>query len=256
MKKFDITCTATLRPELLSVTLKSHYENLFRNNDNIRNARFIINIDKTGAKRNQHESKVYDILKIIEQYNFYDIVFRIGHKPHFPTAFIWCMEQLENKLVFHLEEDWQLVQHINFNNMLEMFDKYKSLVHLRLSAFNSGGYQCKNWNRFLNWNGDFFEVKQEEKGTIGWCGHPSLNRVSFIKDCLEFIDISKNPEKQIKGRKYSHPINSIINMSRFGCYHKPNTLKAEIDIGRKWMVENNWAKSGNKAWFTNWEKIK
>jgi len=61
-----------------------------------------------------------------------------------------------------------------------------------------------------------------------------------------------NPEKQIK-HHYSG-IRELINDSKFGCFHPRKTDAAEIDIGRKWMIENKYAKSGNKAFFKTWEK--
>ena len=253
IKYFDITCTATLRPELLSRTLQSFTGNLFE--ENIRKARLIINIDCIGAENGlESVAKINSILQIIKSYPFYRREINICRNPNFAKAFAWCMQQIENDFVFHLEEDWELLIQIDFERMLEMFSKYEDLVHLRLSAFKSEEERCKNWNKFLNWNGDFFEVKAEDRGVIGWAGHPSMNRAGFILECMQYIDLEANPEKQIKGRRYSHPINSLIEKSRFGCFHPQNRSKAILDIGRDWMVANRWRKSGNKAFFTNWEK--
>lgn len=254
MKQFDITCTATLRPELLEATLVSHTNCLFK--EAIKNANFYINVDMIGVEgTNSLKLKTLDrIVSLVKDFGFkkYDINF--CWEPHFPTAFIWCMNQTKSELTFHLEEDWLMVVGIDFPKMIEMFSKYEDLVHLRLSAFNSEKWQCKNWNRFLNWNGDFFEVKENEKGTIGWAGHPSLNRTNFLKSCIDFMDPKINPEKQIKGRRYSHPINAVINMSRFGSFHPQECGRSIIDIGRKWMIDNGYRKAGNKAFFTNWER--
>lgn len=251
MDNFDITCTATLRPKLLKATLDSHYKYLF--GDNIKKARFIINIDMVGS---EFDSDHYSVLGLLEDYNFKSIRFRIGRRPHFGKAFNWCMKSTKNRFIFHLEEDWEMLMPIDFEKMVYMFDKYPKLAHLRLSSFGSTEKTCKNWNKFLHWNGDFFEVEPNEIGVIGWSGHPSLNRRSFISKCLPYMDAKGNPEKQLKILKHAvnRPINRIIEKYRFGSFHPQNTSAAVRDIGRQWMIENGYAKKGNKAFFTEWKR--
>jgi hypothetical protein len=52
----------------------------------------------------------------------------------------------------------------------------------------------KNWNRWVPWNGEFYEIKEEERHRIGVCGHPTLFRKKFIDNVLPFLDPTKNPE--------------------------------------------------------------
>ncbi len=253
MNPFDITCTATLRPELLEKTLNTFHEKLFKHH--IEKARLIINVDMTGADEDHKDLELVEIMQITDSLPFSSTVLRVGEEPHFPTAFIWCMEQVEAPLVFHLEEDWELKRDIDFETMVHLFDRYKNLAHLRLSYTPSEKLSLKQWNRWIDWNGRFYEVSKEERCTIGWAGHPSLNRTKFMKDCLKHIDPRYNPEKQIKGsRNKEHPMNKIINDCRFGVYQLPNKPESIKDIGRKWMVENGYRKKGNKSWFINWER--
>lgn len=254
IEDFDITCTATLRPELLEKTLSTHIKYLF--GECIKKARLIINIDYAGVNGTveKMEKKCSEIEDVLDQYPFRHIVMRQSFKPHFPTAFLWCMSNVEAPLLFHLEEDWELTMPIDFCKMFHLFAEYKDLVHLRLSSFRSTKYTCKNWNKMLYWNGKFFEVKQNEKCVVGWAGHPGFTRASFMKNCIEFMDPNVNPEKQVKGRRGSHPINTIINMSRFGCFHPQESNPAIKDIGRQWMIENGFKKKGNKAFFVEWER--
>jgi len=248
---FDITCTATLRPELLATTLSSFTRNLFK--ERISCAKLIINIDMVGVEEHRKKQKLIDVIEVIDRFPFYRREIRIGRDPHFPTAFCWCMDEVSSKYFFHLEEDWELLFPIDFEAMWKLFDEYGNLAHLRLSSFLSEELTCKNWNKFLHWNGQFFEVFFDEKLSIGWAGHPSLNRSSFIKQCLPYIDRMANPEKQIKGK--IHPeITEAIKKMRFGSFHPQNSQGSIVDIGREWMVNNGWSKAGNKAWFTNWER--
>lgn len=251
MERIDITCTATLRPKLLKRTLESHIEHLFK--DNVKNCRLIINIDNAGScNPNDDFGKVISVAK---SFDFQHVSFNVSETPHFGKAFLRCMRQVRSELFFHLEEDWEMKFDIDFEKMISLFNKDPSLAHLRLSMFRSEEKTCKNWNKFLDWNGEYFEVKPEERGVIGWAGHPSMNRTSFMKAILPAIDAENNPEKQIKHK--IHPlITKTIDKFKFGSFHPQNSLPAIEDIGRRWMVENGWVKAGNKAWFTQWEKEK
>lgn len=253
MRPFDITMTATLRPELIKITLDSHIENLF--GDEIKKARLIVNVDMAGATENKDEV-LHEVLGVLFSYPFRDVSLRVGTQPHFPTAFFWCWDQATAEYVFHLEEDWQMVQPLRIDDMQALMDDDRGLVHLRLSQFKSGELHCKNWNKFTHWNGDYFFVHSQDKGIIGWAGHPSLNRLSFMRNVLQYADRSANPEKQIKGRKYQHPINDFFEQSRFGVFTPQNCEPVVVDIGRQWMVDHGWAKAGNKAFFTNWQKVR
>jgi len=255
--EFDITMTATLRPELLERTLDSFYNNLF--GVNIYKARLIINIDYVGGTDAiDNRRRFEDINDIIKDYSWRGVKKRVGFKPFFPTAFLWCMYEIETPIFFQLEEDWELRAEINLEDMFYMFDKYENLAHLRLSMFgcNTKTKELKNWTRWLPYNGDFFEIV-EDKFQLGWCGHPGLNRSDFMHQCLQHINPTKNPEKQLKGFRYEYPLNHIIPKYRFGSYHPVDRPKpAVFDIGRRWMQKNNWQKQGIKAFFTNWERAK
>jgi len=179
---------------------------------------------------------------------FKTITLKQGFTPHFSKAFYWALGEITSRLVFNLEEDWELKEDIDFKSLTYLFRSQPNLAHLRLSQFKSTGEDTmKVWNKFIPWNGEYFEVPQDLKGTIGWAGHPSLNRSSFLLAFRKIIDPKKNHEKQIKG---NHP---LILKSRFGVFHPKNSPAAIVDIGRVWMVEHRYQKQGTKAFFTKWE---
>lgn len=251
MNPFNITTTATLRPELLQKTFESFTDNLFK--ENIKKAHLILNIDFAGIKEYEEvTNKLQSIYKILDSFDFGSYTIRYGNPPHFPTAFMWVMNQIKYPLFFNLEEDWELLYEVDFPKMVNLFDKYPDLAHLRLSFFPSEKETLKNWNRFLDWNGEFFEVSCNLKGTIGFAGHPSLNSSNFMKQCLPHMNPLSNPEKQIK---HTNPaIKQIINEYRFGSFQEQSKSRSINDIGRSWMVNNNFRKKGNKAFFTNWQR--
>jgi len=253
MDNFNITTTATLRPELLEKTLQTFTDNLFK--EDLQKAHLLINIDHAGVPNNDKEEitfRLIEIYKVLDSFDFGSYKINHGSKPHFPSAFMWTMKNIKYPLFFNLEEDWELLYEVDFQRMVSMFDRYKDLAHLRLSFFNSEEKTCKNWNKFLEWNGDFFEVPDDLRGVVGFCGHPSLNASNFMIECLPYISVSSNPEKQIKGHNMA--IARIINRHRFGSFQEQNKLKAINDTGRQWMVKNNFKKAGSKAFFVEWEE--
>ena len=249
--KFDIACTATLRPELLEKTLSSFNKNLF--NNNIGKYRLIINIDLVGAD-NKRE-KLSEVLEVINHFNFNRVILRWSDNPNFATAWFWVMSMTTEAYVFYLEEDWLLLRNVNLRKMINLFEEDNTLAHLRLSAFPSSERSLKSWNKFTYWNGSYFSVEEDDKFSIGWSGHPSMNKTNFLRQAISQMNYASNPEKQIKGKRYPCRMNNILLEHSFGVFIKPSEKKQIVDIGRKWMVENGFKKSGNKAFFTQWEKV-
>jgi hypothetical protein len=242
----DVTMTATWRPEILERTFKSFFKNLWTPKDP--ELKLIINIDPVGSSKD----KSGDIIEICSNY-FREVQINRPEKAHFPSAIQWTWTQTKAPFVFNLEEDWELLYFMNWNNMLQCFIQNPKLVHLRFSKFKSTLLTCKNWSFFFNWNGGYFQCPDKDKGTVGWCGHPSLNRGNFIRECLPHINFDKNPEKQIKS--HNTKIKALIDKSDFGCYIPQNSPPNIRDIGREWMLINGFRKKGkNKEWFTEWEK--
>ena len=243
----EVTMTATWRPELIERTFKSFHDNLWKS---MPPRKLIINIDPVGADRD----KSGDIIEICTEY-FEEIQVNRPKIAHFPTAFIWCWKQVKRQFIFHLEEDWELLYPMNWLQMIKlMASPNLNLAHLRFSIFKSTEETCKNWSNFYNWVGGYFECPEEHKGSIGWCGHPSLNNGWFVRRVVEFLDPKYNPEKQIKWR--NPMIGPIIKEYNFGSFIPQNSPPNIKDIGREWMSEHRYTKAGgNNEHFTNWEKI-
>jgi len=244
--KIDVCTTATYRPELLERTFCSFKENLFLDEHEYR---LVINVDPVGSDT----KKEVQVIRVCDKY-FRFVKANFPKQPHFGHAFVWCWQNVETPIVFHLEEDWELMQKVDVNHMLQMFTKYPTLASLRLNMFKSVDGVTKNWSHFHKHNGDFFPIPPEEKGLLGWCGHPGFTTLHFIKTVIPHINPERNPEKQIKG--HNSNFGHLFRDHEFGVYSPPNSPPVVRDIGRRWMVENGYAKKGkNKAIFTVWRKL-
>jgi hypothetical protein len=177
----------------------------------------------------------------------------VSATPHFGQAFKWCWSQVESDLVFNLEEDWELLRPLDLSDLLNVFNQNPQIGVARLSAFPVGETVTKNWNVFIPRVGDFFEVPEELRIAIGFCGHPSLIRGEFVKKTVPYLDATRNPEKQFH-RGGSSFIKDEILKWRYIVYSQPQQPPAIRDIGRRWMINNGWAKKGSKAFFTEWTK--
>lgn len=241
----DVTMTATHRPSILDRTLASFHKHLWSSNTD--ELRLIINVDPIGDDNDRY----FDVLEVCGKY-FTEINCNRAYKPHFPSAIKWVWENAEAPLIFNLEEDWELLYPVDWDEMVNVMGLFPYLAHLRLSIFRSTQLTCKNWRFFYSWNGLYFSCRDDDRGDIGWCGHPSLNRKEFIDEAMPLIDFKSNPEKQIKGRG---KMRSVIDKWDFGSYIQPNSPPNIRDIGRQWMVDNGYRKKGkNKEWFKTWEK--
>lgn len=254
MERFDVAIVATLRPELLDQTIKSFADNLWR--EWVPYARFFINIDKAGCEdQNEAAYKVYQVKQtVIDLLGEENVLFNVK-EPYFPTAWLWGIQQTSSRLVFHLEEDWIINYRHDFTKMVEIFDDFPNLVHLRLNQFVSTERTTKLWGKYYAfWNNHFFDIEERGIAPVGWCGHPSLNRGNWLRGAAKDIVPNRNPEKQF--HYYPEFVKKHVTGKQFGIFQPPKSGRAITDIGREWMRQNKYVKTGgaNVEWFTNWKK--
>jgi hypothetical protein len=163
--KLDVLTTATLRPDILEITLRSFYHRLFRQ---VRKCRLIINIDPIpeGAGNDKDE------IIAISRHWFSDVVVRAPDKPSFPSAVQWLWTQSETDVVFHLEDDWMLRRSVDIQFVAEEFAKHDELAQIALNPRVNRSHERKLSLR------------------------PSFIRRKFILDALPLFDITSDPEKQ------------------------------------------------------------
>jgi hypothetical protein len=238
----DVTMTATIRPEIVKRTIQSFHENLLH----VADYRVIVNVDPVG-----HANSAIEVQDVLRQYCKHVIAF-YPRVPNFPAAFKKVWEEATADFVLSLEDDWQLMYPMSLLRMIEILSTYPKLALLRLPFRPTGMDSAKNWQVFFPWNGDYFECPTDQRGSIGFCGHPSLIKRRFIADILPFLSEDSNPEKQFHARK--SPLMDVVLQWDYGVFGEQGAPPAVVDIGREWMLKNGFVKRGNKAFFKVWEK--
>ena len=204
-----------------------------------------LNIDPVG-----HDISPYDVLDVARQFPWADIDYRIADKASFPKAFTWVLDHTDTPFTFNLEEDWELLRTVDLLSMLGMMANDFRLVILRLPIFHADLNDMKNWKCWYPWNGQYFECPEMRRLDLGFCGHPSLIRTSWLQGALPRIDDRYNPEKQF----HTTALCNAVLPWRYGVYGHPDGPPYIRDIGRGWMAVNGWTKAGTPAFFTEWRK--
>lgn len=250
-----ITMTATYRPKIIDKTLQSFTSMLFDADKSIDNLDVVLvcNVDPIG----DDNVRLDDVINIIHKYfdNKHLLLFS-GEDSHFGKAFhrVWTYALLGTgaDFVFHLEDDWILLEPVRLSKLLSIMYQFPKLALLRLSSSTSKATVLTQWGHDFYWNGHFFQIPVTDQAKLRVAGHPAIIRPSFIKRLLPFIDPEKNPEKQIS--ESGTQTAKILAEYEFGVYNEPSNGPIIRDIGREWMTQNNLQKKGNKAWFVEWEK--
>lgn len=222
-KKLDVVLIATIRPEILDITLHTFYHNLLKNF----NCRLIVNVDPIGDSDHTQE----DIINVCKKY-FHFIVFNKPKKASFTKAVFWCWERVQTDIFLHLEDDWCLKSLVNKKLSISPFHK-KNIVQVRFNIKKNKKLFKKD--RYIS--SQVFSL------------NPSFFRSTYIKEKIKKFDFNLDPEKQISiniaSRSFKKPL--------FVFYGNEDQNSMIIDIGKIFREMNafdKWNSSGrgNIVW--------
>lgn len=243
---------ATLRPDILDRTYSSFYKNMFE--EFKRPLSLVINIDPigdTGARvAMERVIRQYFVLQLRSQ-----VCFNHPPQPSFPRAFLWLWNivmRCTSDYAFYLEDDWELLQCVDLERMVTVMENNPSLATLRLPFTPIGLNEYKSWGHLFPWVGDYFKCPYESKRSIGWCGHPGLVNVAFMRDVMSLLRDDACPERQMKGNPdRDYEMFNLINKWDFGVYGFPGESEYVRDIGRQWRIDRNITKLYTTEWVEN-----
>jgi hypothetical protein len=241
-KSIDVTLVAGCRPELLSQTLASFSERLFRH-FNI--AGVVANIDPVFGGPDEARACRKLILTRFPEAEI--------HQPEsasFGGAVKRVWGRTTSDLVFHLEDDWLLNAEVGPENILPRFVEHTRAVVLVAKEHG--------------WNGrDTFNVRRRKVRFLGipvgrrhvnvFSTSPQFLDGGFARGCAELMDPALDPEKQMRP-----PHNPALRayMRSYRSQLLPTASGSEMitDIGRAWRENRRIRKTvgdGISTWTTD-----
>ncbi|RWO92562.1 hypothetical protein [Mesorhizobium sp.] len=235
----DLTLVCGRRPELLSQTLQSFQQMVFRH---FRIDMVYVNIDPFGGDQIDHER----CRSLVLEY-FPNAAISEPETASFGRAVKMLWSQVKSPFVLHLEDDWLALEPITPDRLFPLFKGRTRAVRLV--------------SKELGWNGrDEIHRRTTKLRLLGltiWKRKSSIFGTSpaffsgdFVKQCSELMIPDLDPEKQQR-LHINQPLANFT--SHYECRVLPGTEQAEIimDIGRKWREERGIlkkTKKGKSAW--------
>lgn len=192
---FDFVIIATLRPEILRLTLDS-FRPLF---ECFPNRRLILNVDPVGEQSVGQQQ----IIDLCASY-FSEVLSRAPAKGSFSEAVFWAWGEVKSDVFFHLEDDWCLKSPIDVVSAAKALED-ENVVAVRL-----------NLKKNLTRDSDGFSL------------NPSFFKTKFIKSILSNFDVALDPEKQYR------PMPDGFLDSKIRYYGKVGDGPFVIDTGKRW----------------------
>lgn len=219
----DVVITATLRPDILDLTLASFKRRFLSQTPN---TRLIINIDPVGDAACCAD----DVLAVCHRY-FSRIVYRAPKQASFPAAVKWGWEQVETEFFLHLEDDWLLKKTVDSDKIFAAFEADADLASIRFNLKRNPGNSLASNGLSLN---------------------PSVMRRTFAQDALPFFSLALDPEKQFRHMEGQRL--AALGRWRYHLYGLPGESAYVVDIGKKWRRFNRLDKWDGNDTTVSWKK--
>jgi hypothetical protein len=243
MPTLDLTIVAARRPDLLSRTLRSFQDRLFRH---FQIATAILNIDPVWGD----DADAQRCADATKQYFPTAMVFT-PETPGFCAAVKRVWSATKADFIFHLEDDWEITEDID-QSILDYF-KDSSLAQVSLVA------KEKNWDRARR--GDFHYVKRRgplfgpikspfRKKVPAFTTAPAFTRGEFARRWADLMNPALDPEKQAY-MGINPPLEEFVRPFRNYLYPGKLNEITIVDIGREWRDARNIEKkiiNGQSIW--------
>ena len=220
----DFTTTAMARPDIVEQTYKSFSKNL--EGVDLKDCRLFINIDPLPDDVDRKE-----VTEVAKKY-FKEVHPNYPEKPNFTAACNWVWSNAETEYIFHLEDDWSLLEKISIPKLLKYFETYPKLMEVVLRAYSYHYNTCPL--------------------------SPCIMHKRYYKAVAGNLDEKINPEIQLRGKKFGIEMPGrdfkISPEGKLIVYPEKRKRIIVKDIGRKWLKKSKFRKPSGKGRFILWEK--
>lgn len=214
-ENFSFTTTAISRPEIIEQTYASFNTGLI--GINLKEFKLHINIDPIP----NHEN-TWRVLDIACKY-FGSVHANISADPNFTKAVNWCWSNADTEYVFHLEDDWILIEHID-------------MMHVYRELSSNDEYMECIFRAYLNNYGNNLALS------------PSVWKRECYSKFAGNLNPNVNPEVQLRNK-------NIIRVAKNGVFVLGSDRVIVRDIGRKWVKEHKYCKIGVKSNFITYQQF-
>ena len=224
MASIDLSIVSTRRPGLLSATVDSFQENIFVN---FRIKNVYVNIDPIFGTEADHKS----VISIIQKQFPSAVIFEPA-TPSFGAAVKRLWTATTADYVFHLEDDWVVLQSLGEEILLPFSD-----TRVQQVSFHTAD---QNWN--IKKRGHIHERKVNlrpfgiktpfYRSIPKFTTSPSILRGDFARSAAALMMPNHDPEKQFYSsanmdlEKMAYPFRNYI--------FSPEGIPVIKDIGREW----------------------
>ncbi len=224
-KTIDVCVIATLRPEIIKVTLESFLNKVSYTGK----FRFLINLDMVPYKNMFKMYDVYEMINIVLKEHQYEIFLGKGN---FAKAVKESWKRTESEYVLHLEDDWEFIRNIDLDEVIRLM--MGPNTYIRFPKIKAAQYKCLD--------------KLALQPSL-WCG-------LIVRYLSSLMNDNQDPEKQLRENDQNIKISNCVKRIIKKDLGRRGMVK---DIGTKWREKNNiskwnkdtgknitWAKDGIK----------
>lgn len=219
----DATMTATRRPDLIDITLRSFDSGVFHG---MEKGTLYLNIDPVwGDDRDDAE------VEAVCRRHFPSVVVRRPEAPSFGAAVKWLWSQPRSDWFLHLEDDWVVSRPIA-----------SDLVRREATKPNLAQIRLANWSRL-----------RRRRKLLTFSTSPGFVRSEFARLASRFMNPALDPEKQFRDGLNPALQNAVAGYEVR--YHGGMfTPELALDIGREWREQRQIRKAfvnGTSVWIAD-----
>jgi hypothetical protein len=222
-ESITFTTTAMVRPSLIEQTYESFAK---KTKLNLKDFLLRLNVDPAPHSTEKSMMKVVNVASRF----FGKVDYRLSDSCSFPKAVKWCWSDVKTPYVFHLEDDWRLIEFIDINDMIDILNKNPLINQVCLRAY----------------------YNQTNLGLLPHIirGNAATNFSKYMKDDI-------NPEIQMKSGQCRDDSGNLFCAPESVMHHPANPNSTVIkDLGRIWMKYHNKRMIRPNNFFTAWEQRK
>ena len=208
------------RPKMIEENIKSLFKYL--KGVDFENSKIFMNMDPVPIIFNIEESE-----KLVKKY-IPNVVINYSKKPSYPKAYLWtlnqcCINHVESNLFLFLPDDWEFINYININDVIEKFKNNTDIKSISIN--NDWEFGITSFGNNIN------KHKKNEKDLFR--STPSFFLINYFQSIYDKIEAIPCP---IEGSLNNYCRN--INQYKLSMWLSNEQVYYCKDRGNEWKKNN------------------